>query len=92
MFGKQIYEFSPEKNALLIEKRGMSFEEVISVLEAQGPLDVIRHPNQEKYPGQRMFIVEIDHYAYVVPFSKQDNRFFLKTIFPSRRATKKYLK
>jgi hypothetical protein len=54
-------------------------------------LDVIDHPNQEKYPNQRIFIVEINHYVYLVPFVENDQEFFLKTVIPSRKMTKQYL-
>lgn len=88
---KLIYCFDPQKNALLISKRGISFEEVISILEKHGPIDLINHPNIERYPKQKMYVIEIDLYIYLVPFVKEKNYIFLKTIFPSRKATKKYL-
>jgi uncharacterized DUF497 family protein len=88
---KLTYCFDPQKNALLIDKRGISFEEIISVLEELGPIDVIKHPNIKKYPKQEMYVIEIDSYIYLVPFVKEKNYIFLKTIFPSRKATKKYL-
>jgi hypothetical protein len=75
-----------------MNKRGISFEEVISILEEVGPIDVINHPNIKKYPKQEMYVIEIDSYIYLVPFVKEKNQVFLKTIFPSRKATKKYLK
>lgn len=91
MKSKPIYHFDPKKNALLINKRGVSFEEVIAILENSGPIDVIKHPNVNKYPNQEMYVVEIDSYIYLVPFIRKKNLLFLKTIFPSRKATKKYL-
>ena len=54
--------------------------------------DVIDHPNQDKYPGQRIFVIEFEEYAYFVPFVENDDEVFLKTIIPSRKATKDYLK
>lgn len=92
MKSKSIYYFDPKKNALLIKERGVSFEEIIAILEEKGPIDVIHHPNKKKYPNQEIYVVEIDTYIYLVPFIKEKNSFFLKTIFPSRKATKKYLK
>lgn len=89
---KAIYYFDPKKNALLMDKRGVSFEEVIAILEDSGPVDVIKHPNLKKYPNQEMYVVEIGSYIYLVPFIREKNSFFLKTIFPSRKATKKYFK
>jgi uncharacterized DUF497 family protein len=88
---KLTYCFDPKKNTLLIENRGISFEEVISALEEFGPIDVIKHPNIKKYPKQEIYVIEIDSYIYLVPFVKEKNYIFLKTIFPSRKATKKYL-
>jgi hypothetical protein len=55
-------------------------------------LDVLGHPSQEKYKGQKMFVVQVDHYVYLIPFLETQNEVFLKTIIPSRKATRKYLK
>ena len=86
------YDFSAEKNGQLIKKRGISFEEVISALNGGKLLDVIEHPNFEKYPGQRMYVVNINKYVCLVPFvRKNEYKVFLKTFFPSRKMTKKYL-
>ncbi|MEA3285948.1 MAG: hypothetical protein U9Q77_01045 [Candidatus Marinimicrobia bacterium] len=54
-------------------------------------IDDIVHPNQEKYPGQRMLVVDIEDYIYLVPYVESEGELFMKTIIPSRRATKKYL-
>ncbi len=86
-----IYEWDSDKNKLLISSRGVSFEDVIAVLENGDVLDVIEHPNQEKYSHQKMYVVEIRGYAYLVPFEKNKNKVFLKTIIPNRKAQKKYL-
>lgn len=86
-----IYNFDRQKNKKLIELRGISFEEVISVLESKGPIDVIKHHNDEQYSHQKMYVVELNNYIYLVPFVEDKNEIFLKTIFPSRRAAKKYL-
>jgi uncharacterized DUF497 family protein len=88
---KVIYDWDIEKNELLISSRGVSFEEVVAVLESGDILDVIKHPNQEKYAHQKMYVVEIGGYAYLVPFVKDKNKIFLKTIIPNRKAQKKYL-
>jgi len=86
---KQIYSFSPEKNKKLIEERSISFEEIIAALNNGNLLEVIRH---QQYFHQEIYIVRIGRYAYSVPFVQQDKeRVFLKTIFPSRKLTKKYL-
>jgi uncharacterized DUF497 family protein len=80
------------KNNKLKEERNVSFEDVIFSIEQGKILDIIRHPNKEKYPGQNLLIVEINNYAYLVPFIESSNEIFLKTIIPSRKATKKYLR
>ncbi len=85
------FAWSLEKNDELIKERGISFERVIQHIEKEGFLDVITHPNTSKYPNQRMYIIEIDNYAYLVPFVENDNEIFLKTIIPGRKATRKYL-
>lgn len=85
------FDWNPDKNQQLIEERGISFEDVIFFLRRDGPLDDIEHPNRRKYPGQRVFIVAIDGYAHLVPYIETDDRIFLKTVIPSRKATKQYL-
>lgn len=87
------YDFSREKNQKLILERNISFEEIISAIQNDCLLDIVEHPNSEKYYNQKMYIVEFNHYVYMVPFVVQeDGTIFLKTIFPSRKATQKYLK
>ena len=85
------FVWNPEKNEELIKERGISFERVIQHIENEQVLDVVKHPNTSKYPNQYMFILEIDNYAYLVPFVENDSEIFLKTIIPSRKATRKYL-
>ena len=85
------YAWNLEKNEELIKERGISFERIIQHIENERILDIIKHPNTSKYPNQRMFILEIDNYAYLVPFVENDSEIFLKTIIPSRKATRKYL-
>jgi len=85
------YAWNTEKNAELIANRGISFERIIYHIERDGLLEVINHPNSSKYPNQKMFIVNISNYAYLVPFVETDTEIFLKTIIPSRKATKKYI-
>lgn len=87
----KIYAWDNGKNEWLISERGVSFERVIYVIENNGLLDVIRHPNSEKYPNQKVFIVNIEEYAYLVPFVETQEEIFLKTVIPSRKATKKYI-
>jgi uncharacterized DUF497 family protein len=85
------FAWNTEKNAELIDNRGISFERVIYHIERDGLLDIIDHPNQSKYPNQKMFIVNVSNYAFLVPFVENDSEIFLKTVIPSRKATKKYL-
>lgn len=86
-----IYDWSPEKNEWLRQERGVTFEEIIFHLSHGGLLDTIQHPHQERYPGQRIFIVNVEGYACLVPFVEDDKAIFLKTIIPSRKMTKQYL-
>ena len=85
------FDWDPEKNQQLIEERGICFEELIFHLQSDGLLDDIKHPNQESYAHQRMYIVAIEDYAYLVPYVESNEAIFLKTIIPSRKATKQYL-
>ena len=85
------FDWSTEKNERLIEERGISFESVVGAIEQGGLVDVLEHPNQERYPGQRIYAVEILGYIYLVPFvTRTDGTYFLKTIIPSRKATRDY--
>ena len=85
------FDWSKEKNELLKLERGISFEEVYIAIESGGLLGKVSHPNPKKYPGQKMFVVNISNYVYLVPFVEDEGKVFLKTIIPSRKATKKYL-
>jgi hypothetical protein len=87
----KVFNWNSEKNHKLILERGRSFEEVIFHIENGGLLDDICHPNAAAYPHQKIFVVEIDHYAYLVPYVETDDEFFLKTVIPSRKFTKQYL-
>ena len=88
----KLFAWSAEKNQLLIAQRKISFEEVIFHIEKGQLLDIVEHPNPGKYSGQRIFIVEINDYAYLVPFIETEEEIFLKTIIPSWKATQKYLR
>lgn len=80
-----------EKNLQLIAERGVSFEDVVVYIQQGDVLDIIEHPNQDKYPNQRIFVLNIDDYAYLIPYIEDRKEIFLKTIIPSRKATKLYL-
>jgi hypothetical protein len=86
------YEFSVDKNQYLIKERYISFEDVVAALDNGKLLDTIDHHNMTKYPNQKIYIVNINGYVYLIPFVRKDTEtVFLKTIFPSRKLTKKYL-
>lgn len=84
------FDWNEEKNETLKKTRNISFEEVVLAISNEKILDIVEHHNKEKYANQKMFIVEIRNYAYIVPFVEDDKKYFLKTIFPSREATKEY--
>jgi len=85
------FEWSDEKNAWLKRVRGIGFEQVIHCIMQGALLDVIDHPNPSRYPGQRIFIIALEGYAYLVPFVEDSDIVFLKTIIPSRKITKRYI-
>ena len=87
------FSWSTEKNRQLIDQRGVSFESIVSAIEQGGLVDVLEHPNQDRYPGQLIYVVEVDEYLHLVPFVREtDGTRFLKTIIPSRKATRDYLR
>ncbi len=85
------YNWDNEKNLWLKENRGISFEQIIVLIEEGYLLDILEHPNKDKYAHQKILIVNVDNYIYAIPFVEKDNERFLKTIIPSRKYTKKYL-
>jgi len=85
------FNWNSEKNRQLIEERGRSFEEAIFHIENGGLLDDICHRNGVDYPHQKIFVVAINDYAYLVPYVENEDEIFLKTIIPSRKFTKLYL-
>ena len=85
------FDWSEEKNTLLKLERDVSFEDVIVAIGEGKLLDILEHPNSQKYKNQRIFVLDINHYAYLVPFVEDEQKIFLKTIIPSRKATKDYL-
>lgn len=85
------YDWNDEKNEWLRQERDVTFEDIVFHLSQGGLLDTIEHPNQQQYPGQKIFIVNVEGYACLVPFVEDDEMIFLKTIIPSRKMTKQYL-
>jgi uncharacterized DUF497 family protein len=84
----KVFSWNPEKNASLVRERGISFEEVVFHIDRGDLLDVLGHPNPDRYPGQRIFVVDVEGYAYLVPSVENESEVFLKTIIPSRKATR----
>ena len=85
------FRWNHEKNDLLKRERAISFEQIVLAIEADGLLDELRHPNPEKYPNQSVLVVAVDDYVYLVPYVEEPDYFFLKTVIPSRKATRDYL-
>lgn len=85
------YRWSAAKNDQLKAERGLSFERVVVAIEADGLLDVLAHSNPKKYPRQRVLVVAFDGYAHLIPCVQEDEYYFLKTIIPSRKASRDYL-
>lgn len=86
------FRWNSDKNAELQADRGITFEQVVVAIEAGGLVDVLAHPNPKKYPNQRILVVTWDGYAYLVPYVEEEEHFFLKTVIPSRKATRDFLK
>ena len=86
------FSWDPEKNEWLKLHRGISFEEIIFHIQRGDVLDLLEHHNQHRYPGQRIMVVHVGEYAYLVPFVETDSEILLKTVIPSRKATRDYLR
>lgn len=86
------FDWDDEKNHFLETTRGIGFEDVVFHIARGDVLDVIRHPNRARYPRQNIIVLNVNGYVYLVPYVKKKGRRFLKTIIPSRKATKEYLK
>lgn len=85
------FDWDKAKNEWLKDERGVCFEDLVNILENEKFLDIVDHPNKTRYPNQKMFVVVLDKYVYLVPFVEDEAKYFLKTIIPSRKATKQYL-
>ena len=85
------FRWSAEKNELLKLSRGVSFESIVVAIDSDGLLDIVEHPNVTKYPNQRVLVVSFEGYVYLAPFVEEADYFFLKTVIPSRKATRDYL-
>ncbi len=87
----KFFRWDSEKNQQLKRERGVGFEQIVVAVETDGLLHVVAHPNRAKYPRQQIMVVRIDAYAYLVPFVEDDDHLFLKTIIPSRKATREFI-
>lgn len=85
------FDWSEEKNKILMQEREVSFEMVVVCIQEGNIVDKIKHPNQNKYAHQYIYIINIDDYIYAVPFVEDDEKIFFKTIIPSRKLTRQYL-
>ena len=85
------FRWPADKNEWLRTERGLSFEQMVVEMESGGLLDIVMYRNLTKYPRQQMFVVAYEAYVYLVPFIEEDDYYFLKTIIPSRKATREYL-
>lgn len=85
------FDWSEEKNKSLKKERDICFEDVLIAINQGKILDVLKHPNKKRYPNQKIFVVNINNYVYLVPFVEDEEKIFFKTIIPNRKATKKYL-
>ena len=88
----KVFRWDNEKNELLKNIRGVCFEQVVILLEREDIVETVEHPNQDRYPGQKIATVRIEDYVYLVPYVHKSDEIFLKTILPSRKATNKYMR
>lgn len=86
------FNWDDKKNELLEKTRGVCFENVVVCIQNGDVLDVIRHPNRERYPGQNIIVLNMTGYVWLVPYVKSKGIRFLKTVIPSRKATREYLR
>ena len=85
------FRWNHEKNEALKIQRGISFEEIVLAIEADGLLDELRHTNPDKYPNQSILVIALEAYVYLVPYVEEPDYYFLKTVIPSRKASRDYL-
>ena len=86
------FAWDDAKNAKLTADRGIGFEDIVFHIERGDLMDILEHPNVERYANQRIFVVQCEEYVYLVPFVEDEHTVFLKTIIPSRKAMKEYLR
>ena len=86
-----VFRWDLQKNALLMRERGLSFEQIVLAVEGGDLLQVIAHPSPARYPNQKIMVIAMDGYAFLVPFVQEEGGYFLKTIIPSSKATRDFL-
>ena len=84
------FSWDNKKNKQLIKDRGVCFEDVVNAIYSNQVLDIIKHPNQKKYSKQSIYIIELMDYVYMMPYVKNNDEIFLKTVIPSRKMQKIY--
>lgn len=90
MSAEKTYNWNADKNQWLVQERGISFERIVFEISLGNEVTVLLHPNQTKYPGQMISVVQVDDYVYLVPFIETESEIFLKTIIPSRKAKRQF--
>ena len=90
MSTEKTYNWNADKNPWLVQERGISFERIVFEISLGNEVTVLLHPNQTKYPGQMISVVQVDDYVYLVPFIETESEIFLKTIIPSRKAKRQF--
>ena len=85
------FDWNDEKGESLEKTRGINFEDVVIHIQNGCVLEVIKHPNKNRYPNQNMIVLDVEGYVFLVPYVKSRGTRFLKTIIPSRKATREYL-
>jgi hypothetical protein len=86
-----VFDWSDEKDAKLRDERGVGFQDAVFHIEQGDVQAIAAHPNQDKYPDQMIMYVRIGDYVYLVPYVEAGEKTFLKTIIPSRKATRRFL-
>lgn len=85
-----MFEWDKDKDVILRKERGIGFEDIVEAIDSGGLVDVYDHPNQDRYPSQKIYVVKTSAYVYLMPFVIDGEKRFLKTIIPSRKAKKHY--
>jgi len=88
----KFFRWDSEKNELLKKNRGVCFEQIVILMEREEILETVENPKQDKYSGQKIAIVQIDDYAYLVPYVQENDEIFLKTIIPNRKAANNHVR